>query len=92
MVRVCGILTTVNVGVAVAVTRSRIVLNSQGLSTIGLPASRTFPQDKILRPVVPVVMVGRPGVGRVGRQQSLHTGEPKLPQLSSWLSDISSVG
>ena len=33
----CGVLTTVNVGVAVAVTRSRIVLTSQALSTIGLP-------------------------------------------------------
>ena len=33
----CSVLTTVNVGVAVAVTRSRIVLTSQALSTIGLP-------------------------------------------------------
>ena len=37
VVCVCGVLTTVNVGVAVAVTRSRIVLTSQALSTIGLP-------------------------------------------------------
>ena len=37
MVGVCGVLTTVNVGVAVAVAWSRIVLSSHTLNTIGLP-------------------------------------------------------
>ena len=86
-----GVLATVNVGVAVAVARSRIVITPHLLSTVGLPEHQQHLvgelQSRAEQDSRPVV-VARPGVGRVGGQQSLHAGVAKLAQLSSWLPDM----